>query len=206
MDFLELLELLNRLTMSRKHQKIRKLCRSNSPQEWAQDSASPLITLLVVSSEYTAGSSKGPAFQCVSTQIVWKQRKLWSKLSSGALERLCESFLQRAARSLIKAETWQGAVGWLLSAPRAQYPIQASLNPLGALPCISPGFGQMLEWQLAQELFSMPDTDEGAKERRQFTGNAASQSKGKTWLQKKKNAPNVLQIWFSSKKSNFTTM
>lgn len=62
-------------------------------------------------------------------------------MSSGALERLCESFLQGVAHSLIKAETWQGAVGWLLTAPRAQDPIQASLNPPGALPCIPLGFG-----------------------------------------------------------------
>lgn len=102
-------------------------------------------------------------------------------MSSGALERLCESFLQRVAHSLIKAETWQGAAGWLLSAPRAQYPIQTPLNPLGALPCIPLGFGEMLQRQLAQDLFSRCDIDEGAKERRQlFTRNAASQSKGKT--------------------------
>lgn len=107
MDFLELLQLLNRLTMSRKHQKIRELCHSNSPQEWNEDSAS---TLLVVSSEYTTASSKAPTFQYVSTEITWKLWKPWSKMSSGALERLCESFLQGVAHSIIKAETWQGAV------------------------------------------------------------------------------------------------
>lgn len=69
MDFLDFLELLNRLTRSRKHQKIKEFCHSSSAQEWAQDSASPLITLLVVSSELTTASSKVPTSQYVSTEI-----------------------------------------------------------------------------------------------------------------------------------------
>lgn len=84
-------------------------------------------------------SFKTSAFQYISTEITWKQWKLWPKMSSGALERLCESSLQRVAHSLIKAETWQGAGGWLLTAPRALLPIQASL---GALLCTPLGFGR----------------------------------------------------------------
>lgn len=84
-------------------------------------------------------SFKTSAFQYISTEITWKQWKLWPKMSSGALERLCESSLQRVAHSLIKAEAWQGAGGWLLTAPRALLPIQASL---GALLCTPLGFGR----------------------------------------------------------------
>lgn len=72
-------------------------------------------------------------------------------------------------------QSWNlaGCSGWLLTAPRAQDPIQASLNPLGALPCIPPGFGSMFEGQLAWDLFSKHDTGEVTKVRRQFTRNAA---------------------------------
>lgn len=79
----------------------------------------------------------------------------------GFVNHLC-----RVAQSWIEAETWQGAVGWLLTAPRAQHPIHTSLDPLGALLGIPLGFGQMLDWQLAQDLFSMhDDTGESTEER-----------------------------------------